>query len=131
MRGSHPARTVLTLFLTAIAFAYGCSFDRRGATEPESPAAAKAIQDYLTDFGVPGTETSWYNNIIGVSVRGNTVEVRTNLASNNQKAGDICAAVSGFVFSNQNRSYGLSNVQVLGQSGQIFINRRGVSARCS
>ena len=122
-----PLLVVSLLFGLVLISACANSGDDGGA---ENPALAKKIETYLTDFGMPGTETSWYKNIIGISVRGNTVQVKTNLSSNDRKAGDICAAVSGYVFSNQNRSDGLNTVQVLGQSGQILINRSGVSGRC-
>ncbi len=109
----------------------GCSSSTDMA-EAENPAVAREIEKYLADdFGMPGYQTSWYRNIIGVSVRGSTVDVVTNLAAKGQQAENICGAVSGFVFSNQNRPLGLNNVRVIGQNGQVLINRRGVSERCA
>ena len=121
--------SLVVFMLSTLAVIAGCarSTDDGGA---ENPAVARKIETYLTDFGMPGTETSWYKNITGVSVRGNTVHVRTNLFSSSRKVSDICAAVSGYVFSNHNRSDGLDNVQVLGQNGQVLVNRRGVGGRC-
>ena len=100
--------------------------------ETENPEVAKRIVKYLADnFGVRGYETSWYYNILGVSVRGNTVSVRTNLDSDEDKASKICGSVSGFVFSNENRYLGLTNVQIYGKDGQVLINRRGLGERCA
>jgi len=100
--------------------------------EAENPDLAKRIEKYLANnFGMRGYETSWYYNIIGVSVRGNTVSVKTNLASDESKASNICGAVSGFVFSNENRYLGLTNVQIYGKDGQVLINRRGLGERCA
>lgn len=100
--------------------------------EVENPDVAKKIEKYLaSNFGIRGYETSWYYNIIGVSVRGNTVSVKTNLASDESKASNICGAVSGFVFSNENRYLGLTNVQIYGKDGQVLINRRGLGERCA
>ena len=82
-----PLLVVSLLFGLVLISACANSGDDGGA---ENPALAKKIETYLTDFGMPGTETSWYKNIIGISVRGNTVQVKTNLSSNDRKAGDIC-----------------------------------------
>jgi hypothetical protein len=100
--------------------------------ESERPEVAKKIQHYLADnFGMKGYKTSWYDNILRLSVRGATVIVKTNLSLKEEKAGRICGAVSGFVFSNENRSLGLENVQVYSSDGQILINRRGLGESCS
>jgi hypothetical protein len=96
----------------------------------EDPIAAQAIEDYLQDFGVPGTETSWYQNIRSISVRGDTVYVKTDLSSPDRKSSDICAAVSAFVFSKQSNSYQLTNVQVHDGSGIILIHHRGIGGKC-
>ncbi|HEV3469089.1 MAG TPA: hypothetical protein VG148_07190 [Pyrinomonadaceae bacterium] len=100
--------------------------------ETDNPEVAKRIEKYLaSNFGMRGYETSWYYNIIGVSVRGNTVSVKTTLAPDESKASNICGAVSGFAFSNENRYLGLTNVQVYGKDGQLLINRRGLGERCA
>lgn len=124
-------RLVLIFFVTSIVLISGYLNAGDIGSSAKNSTVAKEIEKNLADnFGMSGYETSWYRNIIGVSVRGNIVEVRTNLSSKNEKADNICGAVSGFVFSNENRSYGLNNVKVLGENGQILINRRGVNERC-
>src|SRR5262249_8402416 len=128
MKPPAAAAIVISAFIALVSCS-GCA-NSTDQADVENPAVAKRIENYLMDFGMPGTETSWYKNIVGIRVRGSTVYVKTNLFSNTGKAGDICAAVSGFVFDKQNSSYGLANVQVLDPGGQILVNRRGVSGRC-
>jgi hypothetical protein len=128
-------RAVVLIAVAVIAFgAFECASQTfvNVQEESERPEVARKIQKYLADnFGMEGYKTSWYDNIAGVSVRGDTVKVRTDLSSKEEKASRICGAVSGFVFSNGNRSLGLTNVQVYGSDGQILINRRGLGERCS
>ena len=101
-------------------------------TEPENPEQTEAVRKYMSEnFGYPGAETSWYGSITGVSVRGSTVVVNTSLAAADTQAQGICSGASGYVFSNQNRSLGIENVQVVGANGAVLIHRRGVTGRCS
>lgn len=132
-------RVALIVALVSIFVFFGCADTNsssetptRTETQTENPAAARQIKTYLDEnFGIPGYKTSWYDNIVGIAVSGNTVSVKTNLPSKSEKAKDICGGVSSFVFSNENRSLGLNIVQVLSQSGSILINRRGIGEQCS
>jgi hypothetical protein len=109
----------------------GCSESGMKISEPVSPAKSEAIQNYMKDnFGNPGYETSWYGNITGISVQGDTVVVNTNLAMADSRAQGICSAVSGYVFSNENRNRGMENIQVVGTNGAILIHRQGLAGRC-
>ena len=125
------ALTVAIMIASGTFDCLGSAF-AKAQEESERPEVAKKIQQYLANnFGMKGYKTSWYDNIVGVTLRGETVIVRTNLDSKEEKASRICGAVSGFVFSNENRSLSLKNVQVYGSDGQLLINRRGLSERCS
>ena len=42
----------------------------------------------------------------------------------------ICQAVSGYIFSNQNRSMGIEHIQVIGPTGIVVVSRRGLDDRC-
>ena len=91
----------------------------------------KAIEKYLSEnFGVPGYETSWYYNIKGVKIQGSTVIGETDLSPFGMKASNICSAVSGFVFSRENRELSLQNVEVRDSEGRVLIKRRGLGGRC-
>jgi hypothetical protein len=105
----------------------------RTATQIENPAVASQIKnDIAENFGpTAGYKTSWYDNIVDVSVTGNTVFVKTNLSSKSDKASKICGAASSFVFANPNRNLGINVVKVLSQNGAILINRNGIAEQCS
>jgi hypothetical protein len=95
-------------------------------------AQAQAIQNHLDEnFGIPGFATDWYRYITGVAVQGDTVKVQTSLSSNGEMAQGVCSGTSSYVFANQNSSAGLENVQVLGASGEVLIDRRGIGDSCS
>lgn len=97
----------------------------------DNSAQAHSIHKYLaTNFGIPELMTSWYPNILGVSIKGDTVIVQTSLSSADEKAGHICGGTSGYVFSNENSSSGLQNVQIVGVNGDVLIDRRGIGDTC-
>lgn len=119
--------SLVALLLSAIIAGCGDS----SAQGPDNPAQAQAIQQHLTEnFGASIT-TSWYPHIGAVSVKGNTVIVQTDLSSAAEAARGVCAGTSSFVFSNENSSAGLENVQVVGANGEVLINRRGIGDSCS
>ena len=98
----------------------------------ENTTQSKAIETYLSEnFGIPGATTSWYGNIKGVSVTGDTVSIMTNLSQDYKKAADICGAVSSYVFAKSNRQLGLNRIQIYGDNKQLLIDRDGLSAACS
>jgi hypothetical protein len=121
------AYTALALLILMLA---GC-----GGSSPntaENPGQSEAIRTYMKDnFGYPGSETSWYGSMTGISVRGNTVVINSTLSAPDARAQGLCSGASGYVFSNQNRSLGIENVQILGANGAILIDRRGVTGRCA
>ena len=141
IRAAQVARNSVALVVALVSTFgfFGCTdtnssseTSTKTVSQTENPAAARQIKTYLAEnFGMTGYKTSWYDNISDVTVAGDTVTVKTNLPSKNENAGRICGGVSSFVFSNENRSLGLSVVKVLSQSGSILINRRGIGEQCS
>ena len=100
--------------------------------DAEHSEKSRALRHYLkTNFGVPGYETSWYDNILKVRVVGDTAEIVTNLLRGNTKVSDICSAVSGYVYSNPNRTLGLTQVRLVDQEGRVLIHRRSVGDSCA
>jgi hypothetical protein len=121
------AVTLLCLIALATAFAQ----EQPKKEEAERPEVARQIIKYLREnFGEPGYETSWYRNIRGVSVRGDTVFTRTDLETADVSAKRICGAVSGFVFDRTRSSLSLNRVQVIGQGDKVLIDRNGVGELC-
>jgi hypothetical protein len=93
---------------------------------------AKMLHKYLSDnFGVLGYKKTWYDNIKGGIVQGNTVIAETNLTGVNAKASSICSGVSGYVLSNENSGLGLQNVEVRGPKGAVLIKKTGLRGKCS
>jgi len=89
------------------------------------------IRQYLADiFGVPGFKTSWYDNIIGVEVAGDTVTVKTNLSRGDEKIIYLCGVISGFIYSHLNLQLGISKVRILGSSGEVLVFRGSVLEDC-
>ena len=102
------------------------------ATQTQDDAKAKAIEAYLREnFGAPGFKTTWYDSIKGVSVQGNSVVANTNLLTGDGKASGVCFGVSGYVFSDQNRSLGLETVEVRGIDGTALMRRIGLRGKCT
>lgn len=198
----------------------------------DNSAQVQSIKKYLANnFGIPELMASWYPNILGVSIKGDTVIVQTNLSSAEEKiekdlnslrkdyhkneidrikevekakldsfersksdiewllqhnkisiqeayeeqlalieqvkkakldsideqikaeeklkenyaiqpatgalstliasAEHICGGTSGYVFSNENPSAGLQNIQIVGANGEVLIDRRGIGDTCS
>ena len=120
------ALTIATLLLQ-LAF----ETSTQAEIQTENTATSNTIKSYLADnFGIPELKASWYDNITGVTVIGDTVSVKTNLTSYTEKSSHICAGVSFFVFSNKNNSLGLHTIKVYSQSGGLLINRSGISEKC-
>ena len=102
-----------------------------GSPSETDEARSQVIRQYLADiFGVPDFKTSWYDNIIGVEVRDDTVGIKTNLSSGDEKLINLCGVVSGFVYSHLNAQLGIRKVKILGSSGEILVFRRGVLDDC-
>lgn len=101
-------------------------------SQAENRARANEIKSYLAEgFGTPPIKASWYDDISGITVDGQTVFVQTKLSQTNAKAENICSGVSSFVFSNEGRKQQLDSVQVLSQSGNSLIYRKGINNKCS
>ena len=98
----------------------------RTATDPaptpskSDDSARQALSKHMTEgFGMPGYETTWYGNIVTVQIEGRAAVAHTDLDRPDQKARNICSAVSGFVFSNNNRRLGLSSARCWEQRGGV------------
>jgi hypothetical protein len=101
------------------------------STANTDDSRSQAIRQYLVDiFGVPDFKTSWYDNIIDVEVTGDTVTIKTNLSSGDEKLIKVCGVVSGFVYSHLNAQLNIRKVKILGSSGEILVFRRGVLDDC-
>jgi hypothetical protein len=101
------------------------------APQPDRPDVAQELLTYLrSGFGMPGYETTWYGAIKTISVKGSAVEVKTDSSTIDYNAKSICGVVSGFVYSNRNRSLGLDTVRVYGDSNQLLISREKLSDPC-
>jgi hypothetical protein len=101
-----------------------------GKAKTDEPRS-QAIRQYLADiFGVPGLKTSWYDNIIYVKVMGDTVTIKTNLSSGDEKIINVCGVVSGFIYSHLNVQLGIRKVKILGSSGEVIVFRRSVLDDC-
>jgi hypothetical protein len=123
------ALALIAIFIVILAGAPVTNGQSEGKNRPD---VAKQIKTYMrNNFGMKGYETSWYANIRDVSVRGELVIMHTDLSEGDRKARNICSAASGFVFSNENRSLGLSQVRVDGINGQVLVYRRELSDPCS
>lgn len=92
--------------------------------------AQRALSNELErNFGMPGYQTSWYGQILRVDVVDKTAIAKTRLSHRNAQASSICSAVSGFIFSRDNRRFELENVRVDGTDG-VLIHRIGIASRC-
>src|SRR5687767_13807850 len=101
------------MLITTVAVANG---------EPENRHQIEALKTYIKEnFGQPGFETSWFKQIVSVSVQGKKVVVNTKLNAKSNVAKEagkgICSGVSGYAFSNANRALGIEHVQVLATDG--------------
>ena len=79
----------------------------------------------------------------GFSVRGQTVTVLTNLTGAEplhpsfdlpgealaSDAQDLCHMLGGFVWSSNNRAFGLANIEIRGAHGQLLSSRSGISGK--
>ena len=92
------------------------------------PRVAVPVADQLrlylqSEFGTPGSESSWYHRIRRVAVGFHTATIHTDLTSD---AGDraavkaICQAVSGFQKSRQGRDVTELDIDVLGAGGGLL-----------
>jgi hypothetical protein len=95
--------------------------------EPRS----EAIRKYLADiFGVPDLKAAWYDNIFDVKVSGDSVTIKTNLSSGDEKLINLCGVVSGFIYSHLNVQLTIRKVKIIGSSGEILVFRRSVLDDC-
>jgi len=81
--------------------------------------------------------------VLGFSVRGRTVTVLTNLtgaeashpsfdlpgAALESDAQELCHGLGGFVWANDNRRFGLENIEIRGAHGQLLSSRNGISGK--
>lgn len=97
---------------------------------PLDQRRAATVKKYLDDnFGAYGA-ASWYAYIRTVSVSGKRVIVRASLDVGGDRAAAICGAVSGLIFSANNKS-GLDTVEVANSDGsRTLLVRRGISGKC-
>ncbi len=92
-----------------------------------SAEAVKVIEQYMYDnFGTPGYEASWYDNIKSIEITGPTVIVKTNLypkEENKQYARPIAVTIWTF-FTNDddfdNDRFRLAYVRVYGQGDRLI-----------
>ncbi len=100
-------------------------------TDADRSDVASDIRQYLEDnFGIAEFKANWHDNIVNVSVKGDTVRVTTKSSRRDQKAERACMGVSGFVFDNTNKDLGLENIQVYGKGSNLLLERRGIGERC-
>lgn len=98
----------------------------------ENSAASKEIKKCLAgDFARPGYKTAWYDDIVEISVRGNTINVMTDLASAERKSNSICAAVASCVIAVTKNPSSLGAIEVYGQGGRLLSRRIGIDGKCS
>lgn len=131
VKGSTVKRSlpIALIFLLGLASAF--AQDQPKNEESARPDVAKQITKYLREnFGEKGYETSWYHDIKGVSVRGDTVLTRTDLTEADEDARHICGAVSFFVFDRTHSSLNLNRVQIVGQDDKVLIDRNGIGEPC-
>ena len=69
--------------------------------------------------------------LVLAELQGNTVIANTNLLTGDAQASGVCFGLPGYVFSNQNRSLGLENVEVRGIKGNALMRRTGLRGKCS
>jgi hypothetical protein len=105
------------------------------AAETENKQQSEALRKYMKEnFGYAGMETSWYRQIISLSVQGKRAVVSTRInrkgGAGKEAAKGICSAVSGYVFANQNRGLGIEHIQVLGTDGGVVVSRLRLGDRC-
>lgn len=67
--------------------------------------------------------------VIGFKTEGNIVVVLTNLTpAQTKEAQDLCHDVSGFVWANENRHFGLDDIKVLGARNDLLAFRVGLGS---
>lgn len=96
------------------------------APEPENTALTNRLkQDILDDFGM----TKRYVHLKGISVRGDTVEVKTDLPSFNEIASQLCGDASvlfyGYSGVTQNET-----IIVYGNKNNVLFRRNGIKQQC-
>ena len=111
----------------AIAATAGGSSSPTSTTVFVNPVLTTELDTYLRE-GFTGT--SWYPSIVKVTVTDTGTVVGTNLpASDRKTAGDICAGVSGWVFSKGSVAAGA--VTVNAADGTAIIERKNLADRCT
>jgi len=121
---------VSALIVVSTAGLIGCS--NLFPTPKENAAASEELRKCLADdFARPGHKTAWYDDVIGVSILGNTINVMTDLTSAEQKSNSICAAVASCVIAVTKNPSTLGTIEVHGQDGRILSRRIRIDGKCS
>lgn len=131
-------KNTLNLFLIAIiAFAavIGCANSNSNiSTEKpvsfsETPKSAEQSKSLQTEFQDNYSTTTWYKYFRSVSIKGKTVEIKTNLSTGGKDASGICGGISSLV-------YGTSRIEkdetiiVYSNTNRVLIRRDGIGERC-
>lgn len=119
-------KTLVLVMLVSLMFLSSCSEPVKpvkAVPSKLSSVTATEIQKYLQEnFGISGAETTWYHNILDVSVQGDVVHVKTDLKPDNPNINKICGAVyNWFTFSD--RLYVLEKIRISGVNGETINNR--------
>lgn len=76
--------------------------------------------------------------VTGFNVASDTVIVMTNLTPNvtygrnpidNRDAQELCHELGGFIWANENRHWGLTNIRIVGANGELLSSRTGLSGK--
>ena len=95
---------------------------KAGTMTPAQTFTAKSGKDYALPRHVQTTVT-------GFKTEGNIVVVLTNLTpAQTKEAQDLCHDVSGFVWTSENRHFGLDDIKVLGARSDLLAFRVGLGS---
>lgn len=130
---------VITVLLAAIVVGI-IVFADPGNTDEATPTAtmsnrddaqiATAIRDELSGF----RGTTWHANIDSLAVTGATVKVWTeldNTPAGKELAEGVCMGVSGTVFRNDRRYWGIETIRITGRGNALLVERDGQSDDCN
>lgn len=88
------------------------------------------VKEYLSENFGSIIKTPWYDNIIDINIKSDTVVVKTNLSKSSNQIQNICAALSGFIYSNDNLDFGITKVMILGRKGEVLLFRKNRQDDC-
>jgi hypothetical protein len=122
------------LLLGFMGLAWFNDSNKNSRTIPEKQSSAteshfitnQLKKDLLENYN----STTWYQNIKDVSVKGDIVEIKTNLISKNEKAGKICGGVSFLVYSYEGTTQD-ETIIVFGDRNNVLIRRKSIAEKCS